>query len=135
MKTIVYLFLLTQFFFCSCKTEKEIFNPEKKFSSELLKKDYRLTDTTEIRKFKGSPIDKVEQIVQGKYPILILCADADEAVPPEENTLLFEQRLKEKHGDITVMHKPGFKHHPHSLPNPTPIVEFVLKASGLLVVE
>jgi hypothetical protein len=33
------------------------------------------------------------------------------------------------------MHKPGFKHHPHSLPNPTPIVEFVLKASGLLMTE
>jgi len=42
MKTIVYLFLLTHFFFCSCKTEKEIFNPEKKFSAELLKRDYKL---------------------------------------------------------------------------------------------
>jgi lysophospholipase L1-like esterase len=109
--------------------------PPSKVELELLKKDYRLTDTTEIRKFKGSPVDKVEQIVRGKYPILILCADADEAVPPEENTVLFEQKIKEKHGDITVMHKRGFKHHPHSLPNPTPIVEFILKASGLLVTE
>jgi lysophospholipase L1-like esterase len=107
--------------------------PPSKVELEILKKDYRLIDTTDIRKFKGSPVDKTEQIANGKYPILILCADADEAVPPEENTILFEQKLKEKHGDIIVIHKPGFKHHPHSLPNPTPIVEFILKASGLLV--
>ena len=109
--------------------------PASKVELELLKKDYRLSDTTEIRRFKGSPVDKVEQIADGKYPILILCADADEAVAPEENTILFEQKLKEKHRDIIVIHKPGFKHHPHSLPNPTPIVEFILKASGLFVVE
>ena len=97
---------------------------------EMFKKDYRLADTDAIKNFKGSPMDKIEQIVNGHYPILILCADADEAVPPEENSLLFEEKMKEKHGDITVMHKPGFKHHPHSLTDPTAIVDFILKASG-----
>jgi lysophospholipase L1-like esterase/dienelactone hydrolase len=94
------------------------------------KTDYNLTTADEVRNFKGSPVDKVKQIVKGKYPILILCADQDEAVIPQENTLLFEQRVKELKGDITVMHKPGFKHHPHSFPNPTPIVDFILKATG-----
>jgi hypothetical protein len=42
MKTIVYLFLLILIFFCSCKTGKEIYNPEKKFSPEKLKQDYQL---------------------------------------------------------------------------------------------
>ncbi|MEJ0081877.1 MAG: hypothetical protein WDM78_13230 [Puia sp.] len=107
--------------------------PPSKTELEIFKKDYHLNDATDIRKFKGSPMDKAEQIANGKYPILILCADADEAVPPEENTILFGQKIKEKNGDIIVIHKPGFKHHPHSLPNPTPIVEFILKASGLSV--
>ena len=88
--------------------------------------DYQLKTDSDIKNFKGSPIDKVKQIVKGKYRILVLCADADEAVPPEENTLLFEKKIKELNGNITVMHKPGFKHHPHSLPNPTPIVQFIL---------
>jgi hypothetical protein len=29
---------------------------------------------------------------------------------------------------ITFVVKPGFKHHPHSLPNPAPIVDFILGA-------
>jgi hypothetical protein len=27
-------------------------------------------------------------------------------------------------------HKPGFHQHPHSLPNPTPIVDFIVKAES-----
>lgn len=94
------------------------------------KKDYNLVSKEDVLSFKGSPVDKVAQIVKGKFPILILCADADEAVIPQENTLLFEQKVKALNGDITVIHKPGFKHHPHSLPNPAPIVDFILKATG-----
>lgn len=29
--------------------------------------------------------------------------------------------------EISLITKPGGKHHPHSLPNPAPIVEFILK--------
>jgi len=94
------------------------------------KKDYNLVTDDEVLNFKGSPVDKVKQIVKGKYPILILCADADEEVSPQDNTLLFEQKIKELGGNITVIHKPGFKHHPHSLPNPAPIVDFILKGAG-----
>jgi lysophospholipase L1-like esterase len=97
---------------------------------EAFKKDYNLTTDEQVRGFKNSPVDKVPQIVKGKYPILILCADADEAVSPTDNTLLFEKRVKALNGDITVIHKPGFKHHPHSLPNPKPITDFILKATG-----
>lgn len=95
------------------------------------KEDYELTTDAEVKAFKGSPIDKVDKIVKGRYPILILCADADETVAPEENTMLFEQKVKALKGKITVIYKPGAKHHPHSLPNPTPIVEFILKAVGM----
>ena len=63
--------------------------PASKAELEILKKDFNLSDTNAIRNFKGSPMDKIGQIVNGRYPILILCADADEAVPPEENSLLF----------------------------------------------
>jgi lysophospholipase L1-like esterase/pimeloyl-ACP methyl ester carboxylesterase len=94
----------------------------------LFKADYGLTTDEQVKQFKGSPIDKVDKIVKGRYPIFILCADADEAVAVEENTIPFEKKVKEQKGDITVIYKPGAKHHPHSLPNPTVIVEFVLKA-------
>jgi hypothetical protein len=96
---------------------------------EAFKKDYNITTDEQALQFNGSPVDKAKQIVKGKYPILILCADEDEAVSPEDNTLLFEKRIKALNGNITVIHKPGFKHHPHSLPNPKPITDFILKAT------
>jgi lysophospholipase L1-like esterase len=96
----------------------------------MLKQDYHLTYAGQISALKASPIDKVPQIVKGGYPMLHLSADEDEALDPSKNTLLFEQKVKELNGSITVIHKPGFKHHPHSLPNPAPIVEFILHATG-----
>jgi len=78
--------------------------------------------------FKESPIDKVDRIVEGKYPILILCAELDEAAINSQNTYPFEEKIKASGGDITVIEKKGFKHHPHSFPDPAPIVDFILAA-------
>jgi lysophospholipase L1-like esterase/dienelactone hydrolase len=105
--------------------------PVSKNEFEQFKADYKLTTDEQVRAFKGSPMDKVPAIVKGKYPILILCADADEAVAPEDNTYLFEGKVKALKGNITVIHKPGMKHHPHSLPNPTVIVDFIVRACKL----
>ena len=96
----------------------------------IFKKDYNLTNEEDISSFSNSPIDKVPAIVKGRYPMLHVCGDADEIVPMEENTVLFEQKVKELGGDITVIHKPNGKHHPHSLPNPTPILDFILKVTN-----
>ena len=100
---------------------------------EEFKNDYNLKTVEDVVNFKGSPIDKVDKIAKGKYNILILCADADSALPPEENTLLFEKKMKALNGEITVMHKPGIDHHPHSFPNPGPIVDFILNSTGYQV--
>ena len=97
---------------------------------EAFKQDYNINSDTQLSTFKNSPVDKVHLIAKGNYPILILCADEDKAALPEENTLPFEQKMKEAGKQITVIHKPGFGHHPHSFPNPEPIVRFLLNASG-----
>jgi hypothetical protein len=104
--------------------------PGSKKDWEVFKQDYNLKTEEEAMLFKGSPLDNVEKIVKGGYPMLHVCGDADEVVPMEENTDLFEQRVKELGGKITVFHKPGIGHHPHSLKNPTPIVSFILEATG-----
>ncbi|MEO5998126.1 MAG: GDSL-type esterase/lipase family protein [Chitinophagaceae bacterium] len=103
--------------------------PGSKDDWEKFKVDYGFTSEEAALKFSGSPINKVKKIVRGKYPMLHVCGDADEAVPMEENTIPFEQKVKALHGNITVIHKPGFKHHPHSLPDPTPIVAFFLSVT------
>jgi alpha-beta hydrolase superfamily lysophospholipase len=96
----------------------------------LFKRDFDLKTDEDIKNFKVSPMDETVQIANGHYPILILCADSDEAVYPPENTLLFEQKMKALHANVIVVHKPGFKHHPHSLPDPTLIVDFINRFAG-----
>lgn len=96
---------------------------------ELFKQDYHLKTEEEAMQFKGNPLDNVEKIVKGGYPMLHVCGDADDVVPIEENTTLFEQRVKALGGNITVIHKPGVNHHPHSLKDPSPIVSFILRAT------
>lgn len=58
-----------------------------------------------------------------------VCGDADEVVPMEENTIPFIQKVKALNGNITVKHKPRFKHRPHSLPDSAPIVNFILSTT------
>jgi lysophospholipase L1-like esterase len=62
--------------------------------------------------------------------MLHVVGDADSLVPVSENTALFEKQVLALNGNITVIHKPGVNHHPHSLANPAPIVDFILKAAG-----
>ena len=92
-------------------------------------KDYGYQTEAEAANFSGSPIDKIKEIVKGKYPMLHVCGDMDEVVPMAENTLPFAEKIKRAGGDIRIIHKPEGKHHPHSLPNPQVIVEFILKSS------
>jgi lysophospholipase L1-like esterase len=97
---------------------------------EKFKKDYGYTTDEEAITFKGNPVDKVDQIVKGGYPILHVVGDADDVVPVNENTGPFEQQVLALGGRIKVIHKPGVNHHPHSLANPTPIVDFILRATN-----
>ena len=103
-------------------------NNERKKEWETFKQAYRLGSDEEALQFKGSPIYKVKEIVAGGYPMLHVCGDADEVVLMSENTLPFADKVKALGGRITIIHKPGFKHHPHSLPDPKPIVDFILSA-------
>ncbi|MDG3581053.1 GDSL-type esterase/lipase family protein [Galbibacter pacificus] len=80
---------------------------------------------SKLKSFMASPINQIDKIVSGDYPILILCADSDKALPPEENTFIWEAMRKRFNGNLTIIHKPGYDHHPHSLENPYPIVQFI----------
>lgn len=89
-------------------------------------KVYGLTEDQALA-YKLNPVDNLAPLAKAKIPLLHICGDADDVVPIEENTRLVESRYKELGGDITVIVKPGVGHHPHSLKDPAPIVEFVLK--------
>ena len=89
-------------------------------------KAYKLTEAEGLE-YKFNPVDNLAPLAKGKVPLLHVCGDADEVVPFAENSELLAKRYKELGGDITLIVKPGVKHHPHSLKDPAPIVAFVLK--------
>ncbi len=101
-------------------------NPEE---WERLKRNFGLRTEEEALTFRGSPIDLADTLARAGFPILHVCGDADLTVPMEENTDIFEQRILAAGGRIKVIRKPGVGHHPHSLVDPQPIVDFILEAT------
>jgi len=88
---------------------------------------YGLDETAAVR-FRGNPLDKAELIVRAGIPILLVAGDKDEIVPLAENGALLEQRVDQLGGSIRTIVKPGVAHHPHSLEQPQPIVDFMNEA-------
>lgn len=86
-------------------------------------------DEESILKFKNMPIYNCEIIATAKIPVLHVCGDKDKYVPLKENTAIVEKRIKELGGNIKVIIKKDIGHHPHSLKNPKPIVDFIIKNS------
>jgi alpha-beta hydrolase superfamily lysophospholipase len=91
---------------------------------------YGFADDAAALAYTGHPLDRLDAPAKTRVPILCVCGAEDEVVPVAENTALLEQRYAALGGPITVILKAGQKHHPHSLPDPTPIVEFVLRHTG-----
>ncbi len=89
--------------------------------------DYGFASEQEAMAFDKNPIDNLKPLADAKVPLIHICGDADEVVPFEENTVILKERYEKLGGSMTLIVKKGFKHHPHGLDDPTPIVEFILK--------
>ena len=74
-----------------------------------------------------NPVNNLAPLATAKIPILSVCGGADQTVPYEENTKIAEERYRKLGGEIEVILKPDGDHHPHSLEDPKPIVDFILK--------
>ena len=92
---------------------------------------YGFKDEAEAMAYKKNPVDNLKPLAQAHVPIIHMAGDADEVVPYEENTVILKQRYDAMGGKITVIVKKGFKHHPHGLDDPTPVVDFVLKCTAV----
>jgi pimeloyl-ACP methyl ester carboxylesterase len=77
--------------------------------------------------WRGNPIDRLEPLARARLPILHLVGDADDVVPVEENTSVLAARYQALGGHVEVVVKPGVGHHPHGLPDPSPLVKYILE--------
>ena len=80
--------------------------------------------------FRGSPIDNMEPLIANNIPIIMLYGNADRVVIYEENGKVLEDYYRAHGGDLKVICKSMTGHHPHSLSDPTPIIEFVESRLG-----
>ncbi len=94
--------------------------------NDAILSNYGLTKE-EAQSYKGNPVDNLKPLVDAGVAVLLVVGDADTVVPIAQNASVVEKRYKELGGHIVMIHKPGVGHHPHSLKDPKPIVDFVLK--------
>ncbi|HNQ89040.1 MAG TPA: GDSL-type esterase/lipase family protein [Verrucomicrobiota bacterium] len=92
---------------------------------QLVLDRYGFVSEAEALAYAGNPVDNLRALAEAKVPLLHVYGDADEVVPWDENTGLVAERYRRLGGDITLIAKPGVKHHPHGLDNSTPIVDFL----------
>lgn len=84
----------------------------------------------DLPSFKGNPIDGLEKMAKAKLPVLAVNGIIDTVVPMKKNIHIFAARYKALGGEIRCINKPGNHHHPHSLGDPSPIVNFLLLHSA-----
>lgn len=92
-------------------------------------KAYGLSEE-EALAYRHNPIDNLAPLAKIGVPLLHVCGAADDVVPMDENTNILADRYTKLGGSILVIAKPGVGHHPHSLKDPAPIVEFIWKHTG-----
>ena len=74
-----------------------------------------------------NPVGRIGYLLAANIPVVAVTGDADRSVPYLENLAILEARYAAGGGTIQVTVKPGAGHSPHSLEDPTPIVDFILR--------
>lgn len=87
---------------------------------------YGLTEDT-APGFAQNPLDQASRLAAAGIPVVGVVGLVDGVVPYEENLKQFTPRFRAAGGRIRVIEKPGCDHHPHSLTDPAPVVEFIEK--------
>ncbi|MBP3495899.1 MAG: prolyl oligopeptidase family serine peptidase [Clostridia bacterium] len=91
---------------------------------EEVYQEYTLTEET-LEIFKGHPIENLKEFFELNIPLLLVAGGSDEVVPFEENSGKMIEYCKNNNIDIISIVKPECKHHPHSLENVQPIIDFI----------
>lgn len=75
--------------------------------------------------FTGNAIQRLPTIAKAGIPIISVCGGADEGVPYKDNMEKVKVAYEALGGLVEVIVKPDCGHHPHSLEDPAPVVDFL----------
>lgn len=91
-----------------------------------LLREWETTDEA-MEHFKGNPKDNLAPLAEAGIPIISVCGDADKVVPFKDNMAVVRSRYVAMGGRVELILKPGVDHHPHSLDDPQPVVDFIVR--------
>lgn len=77
--------------------------------------------------FDGNPVDNLGPIAKSGIPVIAVCGDSDRTVPYEDNMKIVAERYRSLGAPVEIILKLGVDHHPHSLTDPEPIVDFIVR--------
>ncbi len=87
----------------------------------------KLSSVSELLAYREMPLDKLPVLVANKIPVVMVSGDSDQTVPFCENGIWVQKAYKDAGVEIEVYIKPGADHHPHGLPDPAPVISFILR--------
>jgi hypothetical protein len=94
-----------------------------------LQRLYGFKSEAEALAYDKKPVDMAPILAKANVPIIHVCGDSDTVVPYEENTGLFKDRYEKAGGrNMTIILKGGTDHWTGGLKDPTPVVQFILRA-------
>ena len=76
--------------------------------------------------FRGNALNHIPRVAEAGIPIISVCGGADTGVPYDENMHKVRDAYQKMGGVVEVIVKPDCGHHPHSLEDPTPVVDFLV---------
>lgn len=84
-------------------------------------------DEETVKTHTGNPILHASELISTEIPVILVAGDSDKTVPYSENGALLKKAYDDvgASANIKVIVKEGCDHHPHSLEDPTEIVNFV----------
>ncbi len=88
---------------------------------------YQAADGAALKNHPKNPLNNYAAIAENKIPILAIRSGQDQSVLPEFNIDRLEKLLLEAGGNIQVIRRDLWGHHPHGLDDPTPLTGFILQ--------
>lgn len=79
----------------------------------------------DLMSFRNNPLDRFEELLQEKPPIILVSGDAYTIVPCDENRKLLYDFYTQYGGKIELYMKKGGDHHPYGLENNEVIADFI----------
>lgn len=88
---------------------------------------YNVPDLAGLLAHPKNPLNNYLPIAKAQIPILALRAGQDQTVLPASNIDAFTERMVQAGGNIKVINREHYGHHPHGMDDPTPLTGFILQ--------